>query len=570
METLSPDRPVSQVVPDLSTFSLTTCPQGVEESVLTDCPQVVEHSVPWAVSQAVNEPSLSMHTPQEVEVHNSVFQNVSIMNHAQSLSQAVDDSTCVQQVASIQEQIGTSSPQSAFQARVPSTHPFVCSSFQNQDLNQNTVNFNNTDVVPSASQFVPHHHTLPTPVVTVSDDPFEGPPLEFLLASSADLPHVSEVSTTTDDLVSHRAQDPGNLLNRDTLVSSSLAEAGVSQNAINLLQESHRSGTRKVYSSKWKKWVEWCLLHRVDPIFPPAPDLANFLAELANSGLRSPTIEGYRSAILTSLKQLGGAVRLEEQFPFLISGLIRGIAARDATNPRRYPEWDLFLVLDHLAKTPFEPLSELDISALTKKTVFLVTLALGRRSSEVNGLSGLPSDVARLQDGSFVLKFLPEFLAKNQNPSSPSPSVKVPSLTAVTPLGSREYCLCPARALRCYLARSRRLRDPSLRKLFTSVNPEYKRDIGKSTVSRWLSDVIRDAYSRASEQPNSFRAHELRAWSASLALSANVSLEAVLDAAFWSSPNSFIQHYLRDVAARRADGTSKIARVAVAQTTVRL
>ena len=39
---------------------------------------------------------------------------------------------------------------------------------------------------------------------------------------------------------------------------------------------------------------------------------------------------------------------------------------------------------------------------------------------------------------------------------------------------------------------------------------------------------------------------------------------------FGTPQNPFIQHYLRDVAARRADGTSKIARVAVAQTTVRL
>ena len=88
---------------------------------------------------------------------------------------------------------------------------------------------------------------------------------------------------------------------------------------------------------------------------------------------------------------------------------------------QKIPRMGSFLVLDHLAKAPFESLSELDISALTKKTVFLVILALGRRFSEVSGLSGLPSDIAKIQDGSYVLKFLPEFLAKNQNPSSPLP-----------------------------------------------------------------------------------------------------------------------------------------------------
>ena len=99
---------------DLSIFSHLTVPQRVEESVFSVCPQGVEQSVPLAFPQVVEEPLLTMYPPQELEVHNSLLHNVDILNHAQSSSQVVDDSACVQQVAGTQEQIGTSSLQSAF------------------------------------------------------------------------------------------------------------------------------------------------------------------------------------------------------------------------------------------------------------------------------------------------------------------------------------------------------------------------------------------------------------------------------------------------------------------------
>ena len=50
-------------------------------------------------------------------------------------------------------------------------------------------------------------------------------------------------------------------------------------------------------------------------------------------------------------------------------------------------------------------------------------LASGRHCSEVHALSGLPSDVAFEPDGSVSLRFLPEFLAKNQIPGEPSPVI---------------------------------------------------------------------------------------------------------------------------------------------------
>ena len=51
---------------------------------------------------------------------------------------------------------------------------------------------------------------------------------------------------------------------------------------------------------------------------------------------------------------------------------------------RSIPSWDLSLVLLALIKPPFEPLKDAPLKILTFKTVFLMTLASGRRRGEVH------------------------------------------------------------------------------------------------------------------------------------------------------------------------------------------
>ena len=114
-------------------------------------------------------------------------------------------------------------------------------------------------------------------------------------------------------------------------------------------------------------------------------------------------------------------------------------------------------MLARLRESPFEPLLQCNFKNLSWKTVFLVSLASGRRCSEVHGLSGLPQDISWELDGSVSLRFLPEFLAKNQTPGDPSPSVSIQSLSSILHRGDPDRALCPVRALRRYLRFSRAL-----------------------------------------------------------------------------------------------------------------
>ena len=344
------------------------------------------------------------------------------------------------------------------------------------------------------------------------------------------------------------------------LVRRNLQSLGASDRVLDLVTAAHRTGTHSVYASHWSSWVKWCEDNNVNPTSPSSHmDLARFLAFLQEKGKATSTLRVYRSAICTTLRQLGYKDFSVEALS-LIRDTLKGASNLEARNPRRCPSWDLFLVLDSLKAPPFEPLSKVDLKFLAFKTLFLVALASGRRMSEVNHFSGLSGDIAREPDGSFALKFLPEFLAKNQRPGDPSPSIRIPPL----PSGP-DLKLCPVRSLKKYLQVTKSFRGKR-RKLFIGLNPKFRSDLSVNALSRWLRETISIAYS--SGPPPSARPHELRAWSSSLAFALNISMTDIMEAAYWRSPSAFINHYLRDVTQCRQDGTYGVSSLAISQRTV--
>lgn len=355
------------------------------------------------------------------------------------------------------------------------------------------------------------------------------------------------------------------------VVSRSLRRSGASTATLSLLQDAHRSSTRSVYESHWRRWVQWCSDQNLDPFSPSEIQLANHLAFMSSSLHLSPAaLRVRRAAVRTTRRQLGLTAL---PCSSVVADVIKGAALRAARAPVRVPAWDLFLVLAFLRQAPFEPLESASWTDLSLKTVFLVALASGRRVSEVHGLSGLPADVAFEADGSMSLSFLPEFLAKNQVPGDPSPILSIRSLSDILPTGDPDIVNCPVRALKAYLDKSRSRRSNSLRRLFLPLKPNRERDIQKATIARWIVTVVRRAYQEEQRKgggvmplpSSSGKAHEVRAWASSLAVADSCRIEDVLRAAYWRSTGVFISYYLRDVARRRADGAYGVASAVVAQ-----
>ena len=231
----------------------------------------------------------------------------------------------------------------------------------------------------------------------------------------------------------------------------------------------------------------------------------------------------------------------------VLSELIKSFAKQRPVDRSLAPKWDLAFVLSHMCKAPFEPLDKALFFHLSVKTVFLVTFATARRVSEVHAFS-IDSDHLRFSnlDGSLILRTQVGFLAKNQLPSRAPDSITIPKLSNFCHKSDNfNRMLCPVRAVKIYLNKTKSLRKHRKR-LF--IPRQGDQDLAKSTLSRWVKYVIKNAYDSISKTTNRLfkpRAHELRALSAFWAYMNYIPPEEILKSAVWSSSSLFASHYLR-------------------------
>ena len=102
-----------------------------------------------------------------------------------------------------------------------------------------------------------------------------------------------------------------------------------------------------------------------DILGPTAAQIATFLYELFDThGLSPQTMKGYWCCLASVLRLKLSQLKLT---PVL-------------------PQWDLGIVLEALSKPPYEPLRDASLQHLTLKTVFLLAMASGGRSSELQDL----------------------------------------------------------------------------------------------------------------------------------------------------------------------------------------
>ena len=219
--------------------------------------------------------------------------------------------------------------------------------------------------------------------------------------------------------------------------------------------------------------------------------------------------------------------------------------------PSHAPPWDLAKVLSFLASSAFEPLEQVPLRELTKKVLFLISLATAKRVGELQAVSKNVS----FAGNDVHLSYLPEFRAKTESEANPLPrSFVVKSLSDFVGNLQEELLLCPVRALRIYLSRTGNLK-PHPRSLFVSPKITY-RSISKNAVSFFLREVISQAYSSGPDPGPSVRAraHSIRGMATSTSFLRNFPVTSVLAAACWKSPTVFTSFYLKDIQFSHSDG----------------
>ncbi|XP_069122369.1 uncharacterized protein [Argopecten irradians] len=369
-------------------------------------------------------------------------------------------------------------------------------------------------------------------------------------------------ASVTDDAFTSRDPPPS----RVEAISGGLAQAGFSSDVSARIARSIRSSSSAVYQSRWKIFCDWCIGRKIDPIKASVQLIADFLLYLFRErNLASGTIAGYRTAIASVLsfhdrQEVGSSTSL--------SALIRGFSLDRPRVRQLAPQWNLALVLESLKGAPYEPLGSVSLKFLTFKTVFLLALASGRRRSDIHALSVHSSCLRWARDSSAVTLLTdPAFLAKNQVPGfSPDP-IRIPSLTVSVESEENDQLLCPCRALRFYLDKTRGGRGTRSRsRLFLPIK-QGQQDISSQSISRWICQVIKIAYELSNDLSRAkckVRAHEVRALAASLALLNGSSFQDIMSAAFWRGQSTFTDFYLRSLSSH-SEGLFSLGPVVAAQ-----
>ena len=280
--------------------------------------------------------------------------------------------------------------------------------------------------------------------------------------------------------------------------------------------------------------------------------MSDFLLHLhTEKHLAISTIAGYQMAIASTLRATSGA---EVRRNPALKSLLRNIEIEQ----RQFPEWNLALVLSALTKPPFEPLDQTSDQLLTRKTVFLIALASGKRRGKIHAF-----EHARLQRTTgwtqVTLRVGLSFISKTQVLGKGPKCILSGTIPALdrhwSNAMSEDRLLCPIRALRFYLERSMPWREPK-RLLFVSFKPGHKRDIVPTTISGWIRKTILECYTNSPTpllDSHKVKAHQVRSMAASLAFHRQASMEQILRAGTWRCHNTFTHFFLKDLSLYSAD-----------------
>ena len=267
--------------------------------------------------------------------------------------------------------------------------------------------------------------------------------------------------------------------------------------------------------------------------------------------LQAVTIQSYRTVLASYIPDSVAPIKDSPE----ISKLLQSFFRDRPRSARSVAPWDLRIVLDSLTQAPFEPLETVDIKFLTMKTVFLISLASGRRCSDLRAMS-FSRLKWRRSDGAAILNLLLDYLPKNlrstDDPSTMAPIV-IPSLAEYAgPDLPEEILNCPVRALKIYLNRTKDLRGHKQLLFVATVNLE--REISVSTISGWISSCISLSYKEyRNRNPTStmalgkHRAHDVRGLAASWAVRGQASWDQIRSACFWKTQTTFTSFYLKDL-----------------------
>ncbi|KAL0161197.1 hypothetical protein M9458_044922, partial [Cirrhinus mrigala] len=296
--------------------------------------------------------------------------------------------------------------------------------------------------------------------------------------------------------------------------------SGLSQAVIDTITQSRAPSTRQAYALRWG-------------LFP----LVLLLVLLSRRGptemLSPSTLKVYVAATAAYHDAVDEASLGKHQL----------IVRVNPPRPHLVPSWDLSVTLQGLREAPFEPLASVGLKHLSLKTALQTTLASIKR---VEDLQAFSVNEACLEfgpgDSHVILRPRPGYVPKV--PTTPFRD-QVVNLQAL-PLEEADPAsplLCPVRALRIYMDRTRHFRRTE--QLFVCFGGQQKGNaVSKQRLAHWVVDAISLSYQNQGEPCLlGVHAHSTRSVASSYVLAHGASLADICRAAGWATPNTFARFY---------------------------
>ena len=342
----------------------------------------------------------------------------------------------------------------------------------------------------------------------------------------------------------------------------SLRKLGFSERVVDRIMNARAASTNKQYKSKWDYFVSWSTSSGRDPLAASLPLLTEFLVHVFNDRKVSVrTLKNYRSAIAFYWRSNVG-YELPDQDPVL-SDLFRSFKRERPLPARHIVQWDVTLVLEFFKSGRFAQWSALTDKELTLKTVFLLALATGKRRSELHALTQDVEWISQGDSRAVVFHPDPAFVSKTQLSSKGLGALRPFSMQAIDsvsqPLTEEDKLLCPVRTLSSYLDRVKEFRSPAQKRLIVSYQRGLEKDLSSQTISRYIKEAIILAHKESdpsSLKDMTVRPHSVRHIATSLSALRGCSLDELLRAGAWASPNVFLSHYVQSFS---VDSLSKLA-----------
>ena len=290
----------------------------------------------------------------------------------------------------------------------------------------------------------------------------------------------------------------------------------------------------------------WCRDRGHDPRTCSAAIVLRFLQFLFQHERAHSTLKVYVAAISAGRGAMGGASVGRDP---MVAQFLKG--ARRLRPPRelRAPPWDLCLVLRSLTKAPYEPLGRADLKFLSWKALLLLAVCSVKRVGELHALLVDEQCIAwKPEDAGVRLWPNPFFLPKVLSARAVNQVIDLDAFVPEQGSDDGGRLLCPVRALRAYVRRTRPLRKSS--QFFVCFGQaKLGQPASRQRLSHWLVDAIAAAYSgQGFPVPTGLVGHSTRSVATSWATLRGVPLSEICSAATWSSPCTFTRFYRLNVA----------------------